>query len=369
MRLAYLDGLRAAAALYVVMFHVMMGFSLGSLVGPWRFLRRAFAYGHEAVAIFIVLSGYCLMLPVVRRSSTELPAEFGRFMRRRAQRILPPYFVALALSLALIAIVGPLRVVTHTSIWDDSLPGLDFGAVASHVLLVHNWLPAYKQQINGPLWSVATEWQIYFFFPLVLLPAWRRFGMTGGLLLATACAYLPLLVAPVAAAAAVSWYLLLFAFGMAGAAIGFAADGSAARLRVLLPWGLLCAACWLFCVGFSTGAARIWFSSKPITDPLVGIATATLLIHLSARATSEAAPRGLILSALEARPLVALGHFSYSLYLTHLPILALTKLALDRLGLRPLAAAFALLIVGGGASIAFAYVFFLGAERPFLLRR
>ena len=369
LRLPYLDGLRALAALYVVAFHVMMGFSSDSLVGRARFLRRVFAYGHEAVAVFIVLSGYCLMLPVVLKSPDRLQVEFGRFMRRRAQRILPPYFIALAVSLALIATVAPLRVVDHRTIWADSLPGLDRGAIASHVLLVHNWFPAYKVQINGPLWSVATEWQIYFFFPLLLAPVWRRLGIPGGLLAAAACGYLPLAVAPVAADAAVTWYLLLFAFGMAAASIGFSPDEVATRLRTALPWGALSAVLWLVCAGFSMGAAKVWFAWKPLTDPLVGLASATLLLHLTARATHEGAPRGVLLGAFESRALVGVGHFSYSLYLTHLPILALTELALAPLALPPLLAAFVLLALGGAASLAFAYVFFLGAERPFLLNR
>src|SRR5687767_11155710 len=80
LRLAYLDGLRAVAAGYVVMFHALPGFSDRDLTGPYRVLRRAFAFGHEAVAIFIVLSGYCLMLPVVRHRPGRLSVETGRFL-------------------------------------------------------------------------------------------------------------------------------------------------------------------------------------------------------------------------------------------------------------------------------------------------
>src|ERR1051325_3590122 len=78
-RLPYLDGLRALAAGYVVLFHAIPGFSAENLTGPWRVLKRAFAYGHEAVAIFIVLSGYCLMLPMVSRSPQPPRVAFGPF--------------------------------------------------------------------------------------------------------------------------------------------------------------------------------------------------------------------------------------------------------------------------------------------------
>src|SRR4051812_16368916 len=108
-RLAYLDGLRALAASYVVGFHAVLGFGGGELTGLWRGLRRAFAFGHEAVAVFIVLSGYCLMLPVIRNQQSPSTVALGAFVRRRAFRILPPYFAALAYSLLLMASLSVLR--------------------------------------------------------------------------------------------------------------------------------------------------------------------------------------------------------------------------------------------------------------------
>jgi peptidoglycan/LPS O-acetylase OafA/YrhL len=369
LRLPYLDGLRAIAAAYVVLFHVMIGFSLPALSGRWQFLRRVFAYGHEAVAVFIVLSGYCLMLPVVRRQPRRLEAPFPRFMRRRALRILPPYFVALGLSIVLIAAIAPLRRAHSGTIWDDSLPGLEFGAIASHLLLVHNWFPAWKVQINGPLWSVATEWQIYFAFPLLLLPVWRRFGPVAALAAATALAYAPLAVVPRAADAAGCWYLLLFTLGMSAAWLGFSETAMATRSSAGVPWGLVCTGMWAFCAVFSNAAASFWFRSKPLTDLLVGLATATLLVHLGTRAALAPAERGTLLRVLESRPLVGLGQFSYSLYLTHLPLVALMKLALARFGWPPIVESFALLVVATSVSTAFAFAFYVVVERPCLVHR
>src|SRR4051812_47637271 len=235
LHLAHLDGLRALAAAYVVGFHAVLGFAAQDLTGPWRLLKRLFAFGHEAVAVFIVLSGYCLMLPVIRSRPERPGVELGRFLRRRALRILPPYFAALLASLILLAVVPVLRTTSHTT-WDDSLPGLQVGAIVSHLLVVHNWSPSWGYQINGPLWSVASEWQIYFFFPFVLLPAWRRQGMLGALAVAALIGYAPLLFAASASRVAIPWYLLLFALGMAASAIGFAPQGLPARLRAGVPW-------------------------------------------------------------------------------------------------------------------------------------
>jgi peptidoglycan/LPS O-acetylase OafA/YrhL len=359
-----LDGLRALAASYVVLFHAVLGFSAENLSGPFRPLRRIFAFGHEAVAIFIVLSGYCLMLPVIRSSPGELRIAFAPFVRRRALRILPPYFATLALTAAAIACLPVLRTPGTGTIWDESLPGLELGPLLSHALLVHNWSPTFGYQINGPLWSVASEWQIYFFFPLLLLPLWRRGGMLLALLGAGLVGYAPLLFAPRAAGVAIPWYLLLFALGMAAAAVGFSPSGLAARLRDALPWRPLCAGLWLGCLVFSNAAPALWFGLKPLIDALVGVATAALLVHLTSRAV--AAERGRLLPILEWQPLVRLGHFSYSLYLTHLPVLALCYFAVRPLQAKPPLLALAMLTLGPLASLLVAYGFHLAIERRFM---
>jgi peptidoglycan/LPS O-acetylase OafA/YrhL len=361
LRLAYLDGMRALAALYVVAFHSLLGFSRESLVGRYRFLRAVFGFGHEAVAVFIVLSGYCLMLPLVRERPEQLAPSFRAFVRRRALRILPPYFAALVGSLLVIYALAPLRSGNTGTIWDDSLPALELGPILSHVLLVHNWAPEFTHRINGPLWSVATEWQIYFFFPLLLLPVWRRFGMAGALGAAAFFGYGPLLFAPRAAESAVSWYLVLFTFGMSAAAVGFSSD-ERRPLNAAWPWNVIAAASWALCGGFALGAATIWFRFKPLSDVLVGFATAATLVYLTGRAASE--PRGVPLRLLESKPLVAIGHFSYSLYLTHLPVVALLWFALAPLRASPLLAAWVLLGVSTFASLGVAYVFHRAIERP-----
>jgi peptidoglycan/LPS O-acetylase OafA/YrhL len=365
--LAYLDGLRALAASYVVGFHAVLGFGGGDLTGPWGALRRAFAFGHEAVAVFIVLSGYCLMLPVVRSPGEKRAVALGSFMGRRAFRILPPYFAALAGSLALIALVGSLRTPHSGTIWDDSLPGLELGAIVSHVLVVHNWFPAWSYQINGPLWSVATEWQIYFLFPLVLLPMWRRFGPLATLGLAAVLGYSPLLFARASAAVAIPWYVLLFTFGMIAAAIGFSQAQPFAQLRSGVRWQLWCSAVWLGCVALAMGNGQFWFAHKPLADLLVGLATTTLLVYLTGRASSS--ERGRLLELLESRPLVGLGHFSYSLYLTHLPVLALVYFTLRPLGWPPSLLSLALLALGASASLGVAYLFHVAVERHFIVKR
>ncbi|HEX6243573.1 MAG TPA: acyltransferase, partial [Polyangiales bacterium] len=253
------------------------------------------------------------------------------------------------------------------TIWDDSLPMFEPGPIVSHALLVHNWVPGHAFRINGPLWSVATEWQIYFFFPFVLLPIWRRFGMGVGLGLALALGYAPLLVARSQSMHAIPWYLFLFAQGMAAAQLNFAdPDPEAARRRLRL-YGRAAALGWSFCLVVGFAAAPLWFRFKPITDTLVGASTAALLVYATERVRAGQGS-GPVVGLFESRPVTALGHASYSLYLTHLPIVALCYFALRPLQL-PLAGFLAALaVLGLSASLLFAAAFYWLIERHFVNR-
>ncbi len=129
LRLDYLDGIRAAASLYVVLFHAGLGVGPEPVPGWTRNLQRAFSFGHDAVAVFIVLSGYCLMLPIARADG-RLARGVRSYFGRRAWRILPPYFAALAGSWLLLALVPSLETPTGT-IWDDTFPAFAAGPVLS----------------------------------------------------------------------------------------------------------------------------------------------------------------------------------------------------------------------------------------------
>jgi peptidoglycan/LPS O-acetylase OafA/YrhL len=98
LRLASLDGIRGLAALYVVVFHLgtILKPVMTNLSKPWRLLLRATEHGHAAVVAFIVLSGFLLMLPIVRENR---PMSLQGYFLRRSRRILPPYFAALILFL------------------------------------------------------------------------------------------------------------------------------------------------------------------------------------------------------------------------------------------------------------------------------
>lgn len=371
LRLHYLDGLRALASVYVVLFHAgacFTGSGGAPLPGFARLGLKAVSFGHDAVAVFIVLSGYCLMLPVARADG-ELKRGLASYVRRRAWRILPPYFATLLVSLLLLALLPILETPTKT-IWQDTHPAFDPGALLSHVFVVHNWFPHYAYRINGPLWSVATEWQIYFVFPFLLLPLWRRFGavaaVAGGALVGAALVWL----APRAAHTACSWYIGLFALGMSAAGIGFASRATERNARERLPWGAITLGLLgAVALGITVFIKR-WFVWIPLSDALVGATTASALVYLTRHASAHdggsSAPKPLALRVLEARPLVFLGQFSYSLYLTHLPIVALCYFLLHRLELAAGREWLLLVLLSLPLSVIVAYPFYWVFERRFV---
>src|SRR5207237_1181285 len=91
----------------------------------------------------------------------------------------------------LLIVLVPMMQTPSGTFWDDALPALRPGPLLSHLLVIHNLSPDWVHKINGPLWSVATEWQIYFVFPALLLPFWRRWNALPTILLAFAVGYAP----------------------------------------------------------------------------------------------------------------------------------------------------------------------------------
>jgi len=162
-RVRWLDGVRGLAALYVVLHHVWL-FSFSGFPadrGPWYL--GWLLYGHLGVVVFIVVSGYSLTLSP-RKNGFRLPGGKRAFARRRAWRILPPYWTALIMSLLLVTFVIAPRLGG----------GVTWRSLAVYGLLVQDITNAPAP--NGTFWSIAVEAQIYVVFPLLLL-LWRSRGV------------------------------------------------------------------------------------------------------------------------------------------------------------------------------------------------
>src|SRR5690242_1935820 len=120
-----------------------------------------FIYGRFAVVVFIVLSGFSLALSPARHG-WRLDGAWS-FARRRARRILPAYWAALAFSLAAAWLVDRPP--------GQAPPGMK--SVVVNGLLVQNLVGAPTP--NRAFWSLAVEAQLYLAFPLLLLMV-RRWG-------------------------------------------------------------------------------------------------------------------------------------------------------------------------------------------------
>lgn len=378
-RLDFLDGVRGLAALYVVIHHAylevaywqaMPGQHGGAHQEPlpeWVLtLFHPLIFGHVAVAIFIVLSGFCLMLPVARRESLDMPGGFWPYIKRRARRILPPYYAALALSLLIIALIPGM----HTKYgvrWDGSLPAFGKLTLLSHALLIQDLHPNWAYAIDYPMWSVAVEWQIYFLFPLILLPILRKAGPIAAIVAGFVVGLTPFYLTnhhhmPLHLDISSPWMVGLFALGMASATIVFSPKYALDPRYRWLGSGWMAGIFFLWAV-----TANFWETRGWQGDAIVGIWTAAVLafcaMHL-VHAPDKKTP--LLVKIFEAKPVVSLGIFSYSLYLIHAPILALLHLCLRPLHLAPVLVVCILLFVGVPLALGLAYLFHRVFERPFM---
>jgi peptidoglycan/LPS O-acetylase OafA/YrhL len=329
LRLGFLDGIRGLAALYVLIFHALtisVPQDDQALSAPMRALRSVFGYGHFAVCVFIVLSGFSLMLPLARNGTMTLPGGFSPYLRRRMRRLLPPYYAALALSL--VAVVAATRVPGGAT--DQSYDAaLSPGSITSHVFLVHNWNFDWVYRINGPMWSVATEWQIYFLFPLLLLPLWRRVGgaVTVAAVWVAAITLDMVLPADQDLAWAAPWFVGSFALGMWGALSGFSGSDPARRLRSL-RWE------WVALVSLAAVVVVVAVDARwqpSIVDGMVSVFALAWILACLPGTQHERPATSWMRQTLGSRPLVVLGGFSYSLYLLQHPLLRLNERVLGDL--------------------------------------
>lgn len=363
-RLGFVDSLRALAALYVVGDHITSAvWSHSHVTGSLSSILTPLTYGHFAVSVFIVLSGFSLMLPVARRGN-NMPWSVLSFYWRRARRILPPYYLALALSLLLIWLFMSQQTGPN---WDVSLP-ITTRDVVEHLLLAQDFT-SRSASVNYAFWSIAMECQIYLLFPALVL-LFRRYPTlvaTGAIAILSIVALYALLptwlghLPGYETAAFAPQYVGLFGMGMFGGVMAVAPSRHWVALRDRSLWeGVAALGCGLFIALINT-----W--PPYALDFCLAIGTVGLLL-----AAARPSRRNPLRVALEWRPLVWIGGFSYSIYLIHAPLIHL----LWQYGLRPLGLAMgtlptylALLVVGLPLIVAASWLFWWGCERPFLNSR
>lgn len=321
------DGYRALAALSVLLVHVafLSGFSLRH-----RTLGQFTARLDIGVSVFFVISGFLLYRPfaVAHLTGTPMP-RLGPYLRRRALRIIPAYWLALTV----------IAFVLH----DTAVHGLE------QIVVYYGFLQIYwGRYLNGGItqaWSLCTELSFYLFLPLWALVVGRIARRQGASqtrvlsveLTGTAALYLASLACRalllealfnhrVGIVGALYWLpttLDQFALGMALAVVSaWAAQQSvtptlieAAGRRPWLWWGGAAATFWAVStqLGLPRDLGAISTAQWMGREVLYGLCALALLVP----GVLGAQDRGLIRRLLRNRAVQAAGLVSYAIYLWH----------------------------------------------------
>ena len=332
--LASIDGLRATAALAVLIYHVWRYGTPGDEVqfaGVAPLMRLL----PMAVVLFFALSGFLLYRPFCASVLNGVPPPaLGRYARARARRILPAYWVVLLL---VGGVLGATSIsgtpVTVGYLW--SRPGL----TVADVLLVQNYHPASVYSGIGPAWSLVVEVAFYLALPLLALfgraVAGSSFERPRRLWGAVAPALLMLTIGGASKLfefavgdSLGSWNSVLlvspayaadlFAYGMLTAVLAVEVD--AGRLSLPSKWRGAVLSGAMALVTAALIAVELRVVPRAIFETAIGLASALVL---GAVVLEPSGGGTRLRAALGWRPLSALGLASYSLYLWHEPLVHL----------------------------------------------
>lgn len=333
-----LDGLRGICAMIVVLYHLLIiPTGLAERLNSWV-LPKVVMAGGSAVLVFFALSGFVLYLTFAGRDGFQpIP-----FIARRLGRLYPPVFAATAIAVLLLAL-SDIRPLPGTSPWFASLWGsaIDAREIARHCLLVDG-----DYSFDSPLWSLAVEVQFSMLFPVLAFAIDRKPRST------------------------------------ALAAVGISLVGAALSGRLGLPRALDIASTLQFSALFVLGALlaknrKAW--GEPLAEysgfRLLALPFAIALTVISPQ-TGLGAPASLGALALTAlvafspswgailrlRTIQFLGQISFSLYLTHLPVILAVMYLLG--GILPIPAILTLVIP---ITLAVGFASFQLFERPSIL--
>ncbi|MDP3711752.1 MAG: acyltransferase [Mycobacteriales bacterium] len=312
-----IDALRAGAALSVLAIHSGLfthGRPTTGVPGGDAVRYALWAHLDVGVDVFFALSGYLVAGPFLRRLLDGRPLpDLRRYLIRRALRILPAYWVALAAITFVPFVPWPW--------WQWAL----------HVLLLQNPFPGQLSRGLGIAWTLHVEVVFYLLVPAVCYLVRRRTG--------------PRPIAPGRIVAVLGWGLLAsMVFTVAVAFVGDEAQSVWSRpLRLSVPAAFsLFVPGMLLAIARSPAAATAWPRlpdilgqlARPRRLALVTVVVTVLVLGLNAvPALAVQDSRRLLRSVLGAlvlawltsgrshgrlvRGLAPLGVVSYGIYLWH----------------------------------------------------
>jgi peptidoglycan/LPS O-acetylase OafA/YrhL len=190
--LDFLDEIRGFAVLMVFAYHGLP-YAYGTNKLGWDGWHRSFDYswdfllmipltlGPAGVAIFFVISGFCIHLSYARSTAQQLSSSdhgssgWYQFAIRRFFRIYPAYVVALLLFW--IGDIANGQLVTTSDIVRQ---------LWTHLFLVHNLWEDTLYGTNPSFWSIAVEAQLYLIYPILYWIS-MRIGWKQTLVVALLC--------------------------------------------------------------------------------------------------------------------------------------------------------------------------------------
>ena len=340
-RLPGIEGVRALAALSIVVLHVWAYSDPSGDSAMFRLvasLEGDLAFG---VTLFFTLSGFLLYRPFVAALlRAEARPSFARYLWNRALRIGPAYWVILLVSAL---ILHSTLVRSHGELVRGSID--DPIALAKQMLLLQSYEPSTVITGIAPAWSLSVEVVFYLALPLLALTAWMlaRHATTrsGRRLAALAPAVLLLGIGLVGKTA--TWHFFsearfggwgsdwdsvlvrsflcqadLFSFGMALAVVRVDVEDNLLRVSALGRKGIgaLCLVAYLVTSTQTDSSETLGISPY---NTLMALACALFLALVVLATPGE---RPMLVRLLELRPLVTVGLISYSLFLWHMPVIS-----------------------------------------------
>ena len=325
-RVASLTGIRAGAALLVVLTHA--AYTTGHYTHGFEGL--VYSRTEIGVPIFFVLSGFLLFGPWVRATATGDDApSVRRYAWHRARRILPAYVITVIAAYLVYhwRTAGPNP--GHT--WEGLFRNLTLTQIYTD-----NYLYSFLHQGLTQMWSLAVEVAFYAVLPvlayllLVVLcrRRWRPRVLLAGMaaLAVISPAWLVLVYTttflPDAARLWLPTYLIWFLGGMLLAVLHVM--GSRAYAAVCVPMAVVC----FLIVSTPIGGA-------PTTSPAQLYEALIKSAFYAVIATLVVAPlalgdRGWYARLMASRPMVFLGEISYEIFLIHLVTMELTMVEILR---------------------------------------
>lgn len=341
-RIRSIEGLRGLAAGSVLVYHTWLygspGLQLVDLGPLSRFIFPALPIG---VTLFFTLSAFLLYRRFAAAIMRAQPRpSLKKYMRSRALRILPAYWVIL-LVVAIVfhaALVRESRYVLRLGTLVD-----DAAALLKNVFLVQNYDPDTFYTGIGPAWSLAVEVVFYLTLPLLVLAAGAcasrastRRGRRLAALVPAVILFLlglsgELVTAFLFSGPAPSWngdwhsvldrsfwsQADLFTFGLVVAVLSVDYEDGLLRLP---SWWRRAASIGVVVALLLAGSARLAGNghlSYYTYEMLAALACGILLTIIVLPAGTRARPGA---SLLESTLLVRIGIISYSLFLWHDPL-------------------------------------------------